>query len=901
MNLSIMNLSSMKQRLCYLAILSGTLLLQGCGGGGLAGSDGKDVDTMRPEAGVEDTSARPRPPENAVVITTDEHFIYDALKQPVFLRGVNHHFGDNPVTRMAGIPAIKLAGSNAIRLQIDENTTDVQLEGAMSKVAEAGMVAVLTFTASGTQLTCTEDSAYFLNAVDNLWLKKFMPILVQDRFQPHLMVNIANGWGAMDIFSSDSLGYQAYIDTYKSVIRKFRTAGFKFPLVIDAPSCGQDFNAFLNGRSRELMAADTAKNLVFGVHAEGAKWNTSDEIVNATALLYNEKVPFIVTSLTGPGPEEEGDAPIDHKDIMEKSVGNVALALNLPWSTATDSAAYAITLDSPLDLRGSAILSTNVFLDKLYAEYEPNSSGNYVPKGKLTFTLYAKDANGNTLKAGSTAAAELRSNQWSKLSFSLPKSADDIAPADLMNGSTTFDLTTVSKFGIQVTANGKAAELKAPIKFDDLSILPGAPAPTFAVESTFDTGKGPWNHPSWSPGKAVFADGYAKLSLGAGDWGLVLESPGWQSQEVLPKINFKQTVFVDMKIFVPASYAGKPPSFTVNGNFGSDSKIEPSTPANVVGELKFGEWNNYRAVLKWSEAYDVSIAQNIAIRLGGSSNAEPVLLDTITITQQAGQRTKTVSSTQYKATFAKGKEGFVNAGWDNGKATLEMLGGELLVTLPAGDKGAINKADISSISEIDFKGNVTIKMKLFVPEDWAGKEFAIKLFMQDGKWSHFEYASVKIADLVPGGWASLEFKPSFPASFSRTLKLNMFGFQFDNVPGGIIKFDDIEFIGDIQVPDAEPIFTLGFDNEEQYNSVKFDFAGGAFTESGLATAKYPDWKIVPFGWLASSWKGNTGDKAVLDISKAEDIVDLTERGEEVVNSTFGIKGTSMPASFAAPK
>ncbi len=313
-----MNLSIMKQGLCYLAILSGTLLLQGCGGGGLAGGDGKDVDTMRPEAGVEDLSARPRPPENAVVITTDEHFVYDALKQPIFLRGVNHHFGDSPATRINGIPAIKLAGSNAIRLQIDENTSDIQFEGAMAKVAESGLVAVVTLTAPGTKLSCTEDTAYFINAVDTLWLKKFLPILVQDRFQSHLMVNIANGWGAMDIFNNDSLGYQAYIDTYKSVIRKFRTAGFKFPLVIDAPSCGQDFNAFLNGRSRELMAADTAKNLVFGVHAEGSKWNSSDEIINATALLYNEKVPFIVTDLTGSGVAAEGDDAVDHKDIMEK-------------------------------------------------------------------------------------------------------------------------------------------------------------------------------------------------------------------------------------------------------------------------------------------------------------------------------------------------------------------------------------------------------------------------------------------------------------------------------------------------------------------------------------------------------------------------------------------------------
>jgi hypothetical protein len=261
------------------------------------------------------------------------------------------------------------------------------------------------------------------------------------------MLNIANGWGAMDIFNQDSFGYQQYIDTYKALIRKFRTAGFKFPLVIDAPSCGQDFNAFLNGRSRELMAADTAQNLVFGVHADGAKWNTTDKVVNAATQLYNEKVPFIVTDFTGPGVAGIDEDPIDHKDLMVKSAGDVALAFDLPWVSTSDSVAYVMTLENALDLRGGAVLSTNVFLDKLYAEFELNNSGQYVQKGKLSFALYLKDANGNALRAGTTSALDLRSNQWNKLSYDLPKSAGDIDPAQLMNGATSFDLTAVKHVG----------------------------------------------------------------------------------------------------------------------------------------------------------------------------------------------------------------------------------------------------------------------------------------------------------------------------------------------------------------------------------------------------------------------------------------------------------------------
>jgi hypothetical protein len=913
MKLSSAKFSLTKLRLGYLAILTGTLLLQGCGGSGLAGGDNKDIDTMRPVAGTEDLSARPRPPENAVVITTDEHLIYDALKQPIFLRGINHLYAANPSTRIAGIPAIKLAGSNAIRLQLDENTTEIQFEGAMAKIVESGMVAVVTLTAPGNKLTCTEDSAYLLNAVDTLWFKKFLPILVQDRFQSHLMLNIANGWGAMDIFNQDSLGYQEYIDTYKSLIRKFRTAGFKFPLVIDAPSCGQDFNVFLNGRSRELMASDSAKNLVFGVHAYGLKWNSSEKIINAATQLYNEKVPFIVTDLMGSGVADGDDIAVDHVDVMKKSAGDIALAFDLPWSTTADTAAYSMTLDTPLDLRSGAVLSTSVFLDKIYSEYVRNSSGNFIPTGKIGFAIYVKDVNGNTLRAGTTVGKDLRNNQWGKISFSLPATKGDINPANYLNGATDIDLSKIQKIGIQVLANGKPADLKADIKFDDLTIFPGAPAPTLAVESTFNNGAGGWNRPDWSPGKVVFADGYAKLSMSSGDWGLVLESPGWQSQEVLPKINFKQTVFVDLKVFVPASYAGQTPAFTVNGQFGSGWNIEPVSGASIVGELKYNDWNTYRAVLKWSDSYDVSVPQNIAVRLSGVVNVEPLLVDTITITQQEGQRMKTITALQYESKFTKTVETYA-ANWGT-KALVEQVDGELHITPEwKNDAGAANddvvvlKADINSINDIDVSGPVTYKVRIFVPASYAGSSLDFEVFTQDNNWgqdTQFPGRHLTIADFKPGEWTSFVFNTdTFAPGFARTQKLRHFGFRWKgvNFDKGVVKIDDVQLYGNKQVVDALPILNVDFSLQSQHDAFKFDFASGSFTASSLATAKFADWSVIPFGWLASSWKGNTGANAVLDISKAEDIVDLTARGEEIVNGVLGIKATSRPANFyQAPK
>lgn len=84
---------------------------------------------------------------------------------------MNHLYTANPTVRINGIAAIKTAGSNVIRLQLNETTTDPQFEGAMAKIAENGMIAPVTLTAEGNKLTCTEDNAYLLKVVDDLWLK----------------------------------------------------------------------------------------------------------------------------------------------------------------------------------------------------------------------------------------------------------------------------------------------------------------------------------------------------------------------------------------------------------------------------------------------------------------------------------------------------------------------------------------------------------------------------------------------------------------------------------------------------------------------------------------------------------------------------------------------------------
>jgi hypothetical protein len=898
--------SIMKLRLSYLAILSGVLMLHGCGGGGVLGKTPTDTDTMVPTAGTVDLSILPHPPANAVTLTTDEHWIYDSAKKPVILRGANLLYGDSPATRINGITVLKDQGSNMVRLLLTDKTTDVELEGALNKVIGQGMIAVVSLTtpvfedASKNTLTCTEKSTFLLNAIDTLWLGKWLPVLSEDKFQAGLMINVANGWGPVGVFNPDSFGYQEYIETYKAIIGKFRTVGFKVPMVIDAPSCGQDFNAFLSGRTRELQAADSAKNIVLGVHADGNRWSNSDKISNAATALYNEKAPFILTGFTGSGVADIEQLPIDHMDLIQKSLGDAALAFNFPWGGTADAAAYSMKLDAPLDLRGGAGVSFYVFLDKLYGEFTKNDSGHYIQMGKLAVGAYLVDAAGNRLLVGTTAAKNLRSNQWSQLRYDVPKSTADIDPVNLLNGAGSFNLMAVTAVGLEVLASGKPIDLKAPIKFDDISIFPGAP-PMYVA--SFDSSTQEWIK-AWGSVDVGQAEGALTLKPTGGDFAIQLA--GWNGPSI-STINFATTLDVTYRVYLPAEYAGENLWGKVFGQFGSGWKwIE--TPLNV-SSLVAGQWNDLKVRVQFNatiSAADIGTAQAFGMQIGGFKGSEvaPIKIDSISISDPNAKRTKTVVASQYKATFTKGAEGFVNAGWGGG-AKAAAVDGALAVTFPEGDGGAINKADINAIPEISFMGDITVKVKMKIPASYAGSNLWMKFFFQDGNWHHFGFSpDLSAASFTPGEWTSFEFKvTSFPADFNRALKPQMFGMQFANVPAGTVMFDDIEILGNTQVDDSQPLATIPFANQAQLDAVKFDFASGTFTESGLATAKYPDWKIIPFGWAADSWTGQTGDKAPLNLSKQEGVADLTPRGQDIINSLFGIKATSVPVNFpaAAPK
>jgi hypothetical protein len=867
----------MKFKFSYVALFVSSLLLHACGGGGLAGDEKDSTDPLIPEPVVNDGSDRPRPSESTPFISANGWELRDVAGQSVMLRGANILFGGNPLERIKNITPVAEAGSNVVRLQVNKTTRKEELEGALVDIASKNMIALVTLVDDA--LTCKDDSDELDKAVNELWLGLWLEVIAQDRFQPHLMINIAHQWGPRSVFTENTVGYGDYIEAYKLAIREFRKAGLKVPLVIDAAGCGQDYYSFTAGRARELKAADSQANLVLSVHGFGETWNDDDKVRTAITSLGKTNMPIVMSGFGGSGVAAQNE--VEHLGIMKKGYGDGGMGISIPWQSTGDKAAYSITLDEPLFLRGASI-RTDVYVPK-----------SYVNDGKLGIVMYLKDINGRYANTGWNQANSMNFDAWNKLNFKLTS-------VDYLKGigayvEDGFDLTAVEKIGFEIVANGKPVDVTGGLIFDNLTVFPGIP-PVYVAN--FDAGSEEWET-HWGPLTTASADGnLTVLPTGSGDGAVDLQ--GWKAPS-LYSIPLDTELDVVLRIFVPESYSNEANAWMkIFGQFGADWEIWKETPSQSFAGFTAGTWNTVKFNVDFSDA---SPDQAFGIQLGGFSGAksEPLLFDFIEINDPNKKNTKIINAQQLNTTFDGEADSYAVI-WDK-MASVAVVDGALEAsnTNTSGDADvAVGKGDINS-KQLDLSGPVTIKARVFIPKNLAGNaDFYFNFFMQDANWLHFSFPTMNIEDFVPGEWNEIEIvEDTFASGFNRLGNLQHFGFQFGG-PGvnATIKIDDIQIWGNVEVEDAQPILVVSFESQADLDAFKFDYADGSQTEGSLASANAKAWtnSTLPFGWIANSWIGDGG----YDMSTSESALVLTPRGEEIVNSQFGIKMTSMPVNFVKP-
>ncbi|WP_438865492.1 cellulase family glycosylhydrolase [Neptunicella sp.] len=1032
----------MTLRLGYLPIILATMLVQGCGGDLL--DKNADIDTLVPDPPVE-LPNRPSPPEDALVITTSSNEIYDASTDPILLRGINLQYGDNPDIRLAGIAAIKETGSNVVRLQLRANTTAEQLRAALDEIVAQGMIAMPMLWEGEGEITCTESNEFINKYTQELWFDKWIDVLVEAKYQPYLMINIANEWGPTGIWDANSVGYSEYIDTYKSIIREFREIGFKVPLVIDAPGCGQDYNAFLADRGLELQAADTESNIVLSVHAYHAQWNSSNKIVAATDAMSKTGVPFIVGEFGGS--MAFGPASIDHTDLINKGVGDQAMVLSFPWTGESDKAAYQYELAEALDLQGSNV-SADVYIPARYVE-----------NAKLGVQMYLRDGGDHYASLGFLQAndTDLKGNAWTNLSFAIQSTADLAGYVE--DG---FNLGDVKKIGFEVSANGKPTNIEGDIKFDNIKIEAGGAVPAMYQADFIGETQG-WGK-DWTAGTVVSSDAdnliitqdwsasdqfavfvggantgidtsqpltiklkmfvpeeyasetdlYFKVYVNHGDswaWGqtndasiddvtpgewteVVFDNVDWSTFGALQKFGIQfggvsagksEPILIDsITVTGPDSgeNAGSPPTYyakfdadaenwgqywggtsTVTadaagslvitpdwisegkvgfGIAGSLTNINPSVPVSLKAKVFIpasyaDESGLYFKFFvqdqgwSWFAAQDLTIAdftpgqwtevtvdnvdlssqvapfQRFGVEMGGvvmTENTDPILIDYVAVLADgesidAGGVMGLV--TDYEQDFIGELGGWERDPWEDTTGAISVDGSNLVLSQQWATKDQLGLYVNGGTASLDTSTPVTISARVFVPASYSdATDLFFRFYVQHGDdWSGWDTTEDKtLADFTLGDWTVITFED---VDFSMVQTLQRLGMQVGGVGNNkndpiLVDYVKVEKVGLVPL-ELETLFNMGFNDPADVDAWALDYAEGGFNAEVLSEAKNHAYGVVPFGWIAWSWKGNGGDAVVLDMSTSEDSVELTTRGNEIINGPNGIKSSSEPAGF----
>jgi hypothetical protein len=869
----------MNNKITLSALLIGASALYGCGGGGMLGSSDADDHKLIPEVVTEDPNPQ-RPTKGLAVLRADaDKIVYEGTSAS--FHGVNLQYGDDPLGRYEGIAAISETGSNIVRITVTSSTTTNDLEAALNAAITNKLFVILSL--ADTDLHCSEDEALFSAAIKNTWLKKFLPVIHQDRYQGNLMINIASAWGPKDIFNATSAGYKIYIDNYKTAIRAFRKAGFQVPLVIDAP-CGTDYYAFDANRGRELLAADEEKNLVLSVHAYGSYWNSNPKIDTAMAVLRKQKMPIIMSEFGGSG---VGDKPVKHKQILEKAAGDYAITVDIPWKDAADKVAYLVPLDAPVDLTG-----TDVSFDVMFDEA-------YINDGKLGFQMYLRDENNEYANISWNAVGQQTPNAWNTIKASINNKSSFGWASD------NFNMKRVTQVGVELVSNGKAPEVAGAIKFDNFKIVEGSGAKEL-FSANFTSAITGWES-GWESTVVAHASGEGvSLVRATGNDKAIAVFRG------ISGVDFTQPVTIKANIYFPASYAD---SWAYGKFFNNQGDWLESSG---MGSITYGAWNE--VILTADFGAKGAGLNSLGIQLGGlgagGANAnpnayDPIIIKDLVISGVAPNNAFELG-TIYQGTFEIDEDNWAAMSWGD-SATAVAADGSLNITAKdaAADRIDVQHKNPAKIEGLNFNDPFTFKVRIFVPEYYRNlTTLRAQFYLQDGNWQHhFNVFDLSHEQLKIGEWNDIEVEVTFPDGFARDALPKHMGFSFatslDPLVVGApmsttdaIKVDDIVFEGLVPVEKEEVVLgQLDFFYQHHFNNLAVDYVQGTITTDDLAGAHSLILRSEGFNWLAWSWYGNTSENAELDLTKSVgDAEALTARGEDIVNGKGGLKFYAPPVS-----
>jgi mannan endo-1,4-beta-mannosidase len=223
--------------------------------------------------------------EDTVGIQVRNGRLVEATGSDLVLRGINHDFMWYP-DRNGAFPAIKAAGSNAVRIPLGfghhwraNDTHDVAT--VISLCRKNRLICVLD--AHDTTGFGQDPQAATIAEAVRFWISVRAALIGQENYA---IIDIANepfGNGATWPWAAQTA----------AAIRQLRAAGFKHAFMVDAPGWGQDESDVMRDNAKRVLAADPTGNTVFDVHMYGV-YDTAAKVKSYLDSFTSRRLPIVI-------------------------------------------------------------------------------------------------------------------------------------------------------------------------------------------------------------------------------------------------------------------------------------------------------------------------------------------------------------------------------------------------------------------------------------------------------------------------------------------------------------------------------------------------------------------------------------------------------------------------------
>lgn len=229
--------------------------------------------------------------------------LYNHANEKVMLNGVNYAVLDDwnfPANMNNGnerLSEIEKTKANTVRIQWYNNYGDpsrpafnlIQLDSLLCRSARFKMIPIVGLW----DKTCDNDWPSFNSTIVNWWLQPSVVALF-NKHKRYSIINMANEFGYYTYAGGTITDLNTYKNNYETAIASLRTAGYKQPIMIDAPDCGTNADALI-ATGLEILNSDPLKNIIFSVHAYWISFtgNDSTTMANKVQEMVNSNLPFV--------------------------------------------------------------------------------------------------------------------------------------------------------------------------------------------------------------------------------------------------------------------------------------------------------------------------------------------------------------------------------------------------------------------------------------------------------------------------------------------------------------------------------------------------------------------------------------------------------------------------------